>query len=189
MAHSFQQFTSESIRQISSALKTDLRAKFYAEAKKLFDLDQSASITNVQGLWMLFMFSCAVGTDRAGSMYRFAAYEMLKRMRLRARYDKLREDVPNEALEKRAITKLYWGIFVLRGACWVVVLLSAQQTQFLTPLQSRVSSIPPAVDDGNAVDGQSLSCLPRWSYERRQLGHVWQALPRRRTGPTYGRRR
>ena len=57
------------------------------------------------------MFSCAVGTDRAGSMYRFAAYEMLKRMRLRTRYSQLSDDISEQALEKRAIGKLYWGIF------------------------------------------------------------------------------
>ncbi|KAI9709461.1 MAG: hypothetical protein M1820_003221 [Bogoriella megaspora] len=107
----FRCFTSESMRQVSHILKTDLRAKFYAEAKKLFDLDQSASVTNVQGLWILFMFSCGAGTDRAGSMYRFAAYQMLKQMRLRIRYSKLRDDVAEQALEKRAIAKLYWGIF------------------------------------------------------------------------------
>ncbi|KAI9676603.1 MAG: hypothetical protein M1822_008317 [Bathelium mastoideum] len=104
-------FTSEPMRQRSLVLKTDFRARFYADAKKHFDLDQSASITNVQGLWLLFTFSCAAGTDRAGSMYRFAAYEMLKRMRLKSKYSKLRDDVPEQALEKKAIAKLYWGIF------------------------------------------------------------------------------
>lgn len=79
--------------------------------RKHFDLDQSACVTNVQGLWLLFMFSVATGTDRAGSMYRFAAYEMLKRMQLRARYEKLTHHIPEQALERRVIAKLYWGIF------------------------------------------------------------------------------
>lgn len=99
------------MRHVSFVLKTDLRGAFYAEAKKLFDLDQTASMTNVQGLWILFMYSCATGTDRAGSMYRYAAYEMLKRMRLKMKYAKLKDELPEQALERKAIAKLYWGIF------------------------------------------------------------------------------
>lgn len=102
-------------RQTSTVTGTDLKSAFLDEAKKQFDLDQCSSITNVQGLWLLFLIASASGQNRAASAYRFAAIAKLKELSLTERHGNLSKNVSREAREQSVIAKLHWGIFISDG--------------------------------------------------------------------------
>jgi hypothetical protein len=109
---------------------------FLAESKKLLDLEGGrASIPTIQGLYSLFIVSCCSGTDRAGSMYRYATFEMVKRMKLEKKYAKLSDKIPSEAREKLVIAKTLWGLFCFeRYVLTSYVVSSRARVIFLTTL-------------------------------------------------------
>lgn len=49
------------------------------------------------------------GQDRAGLMFRYAAADMVKRLNLERRFAKLKDDIVQEAREKRVISRALWG--------------------------------------------------------------------------------
>lgn len=89
-------------------------ATFLAEAKKLLDLEYGKlSIPSIQSLLIMYITSAGMGKDRAGVMFRYAAYEMLKRLRLENAYrflDKLADDEETRR-DKRAISRMLWGVY------------------------------------------------------------------------------
>jgi hypothetical protein len=90
----------------------DITSQFLDEAKRLLDLETGReSLPTVQGLALLFTTSAFTGMDRAGSVYRYSAYQMLKRLRLEKRFAKLNDDDLSELRQKRAISKALWGLF------------------------------------------------------------------------------
>ncbi|KAK4459540.1 nitrogen assimilation transcription factor nirA, partial [Cladorrhinum samala] len=101
-------------RGFNRAANIDLCSMFLSEAKKQLDLEAGkVSYTSVQGLFILFVLSCCDGTNRAGSIYRMAAFDMLAKLKLEKTFARLRDSVPEEAEHKRAISKLLWGLYVL----------------------------------------------------------------------------
>ncbi|KAG5981442.1 hypothetical protein E4U55_002946 [Claviceps digitariae] len=104
-------YTCRRTKAFSSLSQRDLAAEFFSEAKKLLDLEYGrASVCAVQGLTLLFSVSAYRGTDRAGMLYRFAAYEMFNRLDVEAKYNAMRYD-KTKALEKRILSRLAWGLF------------------------------------------------------------------------------
>lgn len=90
----------------------NLGVQFFNEAKKLLDQEGSRpSLPTVQALCLMFIHSGLLGMDRQGSMYRFVAFEMLKRMDLEKDFFKLKDDDAEQAKEKRVISEALWGLF------------------------------------------------------------------------------
>jgi hypothetical protein len=86
--------------------------RFLKEAKWLLDCEGGrASIPATQALCILYTISAAMGRDRAGLMYRLAAYEWLKRLTLEAAFEKLDETIPRDLLEREVISQSTWGVF------------------------------------------------------------------------------
>ncbi|KAK3939608.1 nitrogen assimilation transcription factor nirA, partial [Diplogelasinospora grovesii] len=105
-------FFSDKAKVVNRVTKCDIGSRFLAEAKKHLDLEGvKASLPTVQGLYLLFLVSCCEGTNRAGSMYRFASCEMLYRMRPEKLFAQLRQHIAAEAERKRALSKTSWGLF------------------------------------------------------------------------------
>ncbi len=67
-------------------------------------------MTTVQGLYMLLVISCCDGTNRVGRMYHYAAVEMLHK--INPGFAKLNLAIPEQAEQRRALAKLYWGTFI-----------------------------------------------------------------------------
>ncbi|KAG5945456.1 hypothetical protein E4U53_006704 [Claviceps sorghi] len=100
----------------SSLSRRDLAVEFLNEAKKLLDMENGrASVCAVQGLALLFSVSACRGTDRAGILYRFAAYEMFNRLDVEATYNAMRYDKTKE-LDRRILSRLAWGLFCFESA-------------------------------------------------------------------------
>jgi len=98
---------------VENATGTNLSAAFMAEAKHHLDLElPKATITTVQGLYMLFVLSCCDGTNRSGNMYHLAAIELLRRMNPDRMFAKSSLSIPEEAQLRRALSRLCWGIFI-----------------------------------------------------------------------------
>jgi hypothetical protein len=86
--------------------------RFLKEAKRLLDCEGGrASIPATQALCILYTISAAMGRDRAGLMYRLAAYEMLKRLRLENAFAKLDRTLPRDSLDREVISQSAWGVF------------------------------------------------------------------------------
>ncbi|KAK0736760.1 hypothetical protein B0T21DRAFT_288626 [Apiosordaria backusii] len=112
----FRSLMSDKARQIRQVTNTDLSAEFLLEAKRRWEVDaKKGSIPTVQGLYLLFLISCCDGTNIAGSMYRFAAFNMLQRLNPDKVVPKLKEDIAEEAEKKAALSKLHWGIFLVES--------------------------------------------------------------------------
>jgi len=60
----------------------------------------------------MYAYNVGMGKDRAGSMYRHAAYEMLGRLKLDAKF---RETKPGDDTQRhkiqKALSRAAWGIF------------------------------------------------------------------------------
>ncbi|KAK2931233.1 hypothetical protein FoTM2_008743 [Fusarium oxysporum f. sp. vasinfectum] len=89
---------------------------FLVEAKSHFESEQGRpSIPTVQGLLLIYLTMTATGKDRAGLIYRLTAYEMLKQLRLEARYKAAKNNVPPQTHDMMLISKTLWGIFLLES--------------------------------------------------------------------------
>ncbi|KAF5623496.1 Nit-4-like protein [Fusarium sp. NRRL 25303] len=92
----------------------NLSEVFLAEAKSHFESEQGRiSIPTVQGLLLIYLTMTAMGKDRAGLIYRLTAYEMLKQLRLEARYKAAKNNVPPQTHDMMLTSKTLWGIFLL----------------------------------------------------------------------------
>jgi hypothetical protein len=86
--------------------------RFLKEAKWLLDCEGGrATIPATQALCILYTISAAMGRDRAGLMYRLAAYEMLKRLRLENAFATLDGTLARDILHREVISQCAWGVF------------------------------------------------------------------------------
>ncbi|KAH8194624.1 hypothetical protein TruAng_011217 [Truncatella angustata] len=123
-------FTSRNAKAYSAILRKDIGDQFLMEAKRLLDLEGGRpSLPTVQGLALMFTLSAYRGTDRAGMMYRYAAYEMLKRLDLEKTFMQIWTD-PSKNRQKQIIAKALWGIF-----CFESIYLNELFIAILRPLQ------------------------------------------------------
>ncbi|KAK4222661.1 nitrogen assimilation transcription factor nirA, partial [Podospora fimiseda] len=128
---------SDKARTFNRAANLDLCSLFTAEAKKQLDLEAGkVSLTTIQGLLILFILSCCDGTNRAGAVYRMAAFDMLQKLKPERLVRRLRDDVRDQAEQKRALSTLCWGVYLLE-----CVLSNA----YLKPSTISVPKIPWAV--------------------------------------------
>jgi hypothetical protein len=85
---------------------------FLDEAKKQLEIESCrASIPTLQALCLMYLTSALLGRDRAGIMYRFAAYEMLKRLNLERKFARLDPSDLEVAEMRMILSKLLWGLF------------------------------------------------------------------------------
>jgi hypothetical protein len=89
-----------------------MRKQFLAETQKHQDYGVP-SLPTIQGLWILFAIASLKGEDKKGSLYRFASYGMLKKMRVSNVFSSMTKNDPDDISKKRAISKTAWGIFCL----------------------------------------------------------------------------
>ncbi|POR32982.1 Uncharacterized protein TPAR_06825 [Tolypocladium paradoxum] len=107
----------------SFASGRELGEAFFTEAKRLLDLECGRpSIPSAQALFVMFSYSCRMGKDRAGHIFRAAGYEMMKRM-----MPKIRRLLSGTAhlltgRHRRAISRTVWGIFCFDSVCSSVYL-------------------------------------------------------------------
>jgi hypothetical protein len=105
------QFTSLYVEAIDSANATKMRQKFFNEARKLYDNSRGkASLTSVQSLLILYLFSNGDGMDRAGLIFRMSAAGMYKRLRLGSH---LPSWCNAQQGHRRAFSRNAWGCFAL----------------------------------------------------------------------------
>ena len=96
----------------------DLRERFLNEAKKILDQELGRiSLPMIWALAIMFICSSTQGQDRAGMMYRFTAFEMLKKMRLPQRLEKLQAgDMTEEAeVASRVYSRALWGMYAFES--------------------------------------------------------------------------
>jgi len=99
---------------MKSLTRQDLGQRFLDEAKKQFDLECGrGSLPTALALGFLWNVYAYLGTDRAGSMFRYMSFEFLRRLDLETRFKTLREDIAHEAKERRVISQALWGIYIL----------------------------------------------------------------------------
>ena len=87
------------------------RDHFLKEAKRLLDRECGRrSLPTVQALLIMFACSTGMGQDRAGTMFRYTAYEMLKRLKLEMKLRAL-EASGNSHEKSKALSRALWGIY------------------------------------------------------------------------------
>lgn len=96
----------------------DIRDRFLAEAKKILDQENGrVSLPTAWALAILFICSSSQGRDRAGMMYRFTAFDMLKRMRLHQRLELTRdtEGAEEARIALRVYSRSLWGMYAFES--------------------------------------------------------------------------
>lgn len=84
---------------------------FFAEAKRLLDRENGRrSLPTVQGLLIMFAYSTGAGTDRAGMIFRQAAYDMLDWLRLEESFHQAADAIDSHR-EQKALSRVLWGIY------------------------------------------------------------------------------
>ncbi|KAK5654284.1 hypothetical protein OQA88_7461 [Cercophora sp. LCS_1] len=131
---------SEKVKLVERTTGRDIGAAFVAEAKRHLDKELARStITTVQGLYMLLALSCCDGTNRTGAIYRFAAMETLRRLNPERAFLKLNPGFVEEASQRRALSKLCWGLFIFER--------QVKRVPIFPP-----PNIPPVHDEGHLID-------------------------------------
>lgn len=86
---------------------------FLSQAKSILEREHGRpSLPTVLALYLLYLISTLLGRDRAGLHFRRTSLDMLEYLDLESRIKHLRDDVPDQALERRVLSKALWGIFV-----------------------------------------------------------------------------
>ncbi|KAK4652700.1 hypothetical protein QC762_500930 [Podospora pseudocomata] len=92
---------------------TGLVELFLSQAKSILEREHGRpSLPTVLALYLLYLISALLGRDRAGLHFRRTSLDMLEYLDLESRIKYLRDDVPDQALERRVLSKALWGIFV-----------------------------------------------------------------------------
>jgi len=96
--------------------------RFLSESKKLLELEAGVeTLPTVQACCLIYLTSALLGRDRAGLMYRYTAYGMLRRLRLEFKFSRLRDDYPEEAQTRRILSKILWGFFCFEGYAYIYI--------------------------------------------------------------------
>lgn len=115
------QLTSPKIRHVNEITGTNLAELFVAEAKQHFDIEGGKRcLTTIQALYIFFMVTCHVSTNKGGMVYRLGALDYLNRFdpnKILAEYR--RGDGAIDRDTCRSYLKTYWGIF---NTEWCVVI-------------------------------------------------------------------
>lgn len=83
-----------------------------AQARQNFDIEaDKRCLKTVQALYLFFLLTCHLTTDRAGSMYRLAALELLGKLEVEKVLTKPGGKSRVDDEKRRAMYRTYWGIF------------------------------------------------------------------------------
>jgi hypothetical protein len=58
----------------------------------------------------MFAYTCGMGRDRAGTIFRYTAYEMLNRLKLETGFREA-ASVSYDHVEQKALSRALWGIY------------------------------------------------------------------------------
>ncbi|CZT24312.1 uncharacterized protein RCC_10035 [Ramularia collo-cygni] len=91
-----------------------LRERFYQEAQRLLEIERGKpSVTTVQALFLLYLYTGSAAMDRAGRVYRLTACEMYNRMRLGTQLlvrSPVTDPKSHEA-QRKILSRIAWGAF------------------------------------------------------------------------------
>ena len=105
---------SDTARRIKKTNQIDLVQLFLSEARRHLEVEGGKlSLTTVQGLYILNLVAHYRGCNRAGSMYRWAALDMLSRLTPEKVFARPWIHEPGEADKRRALSKACWGIICI----------------------------------------------------------------------------
>ena len=113
------QFTGNRARVFGLISGKNLGEQFFNQAQKLLAQEcEHASLPTVHALCLMFIYCGLKGTDRAGSIYRYRAFEMLKSMEIEKEFSLIQCDSKAALKKKRVISEELWGMFCFgRYAC------------------------------------------------------------------------
>lgn len=98
----------------SEAVEGGLQARFFDEARRLFDCEAGkASVPTAQALVIMYVYCSGAAQDRAGLAYRSAACEMYNRLRMGGIHFTYPGSRYDENSRKRLLSKAAWGLFCL----------------------------------------------------------------------------
>ncbi|KAK3291013.1 uncharacterized protein B0H64DRAFT_446811 [Chaetomium fimeti] len=114
---------SDKIDLANEATGTNLTKLFVAQAKQHFEIEaDKRCLKTVQGLYLFFLLTCHITTNRAGSMYRLAALEQLGKLEVEKVLTKPASNNQVDTDRRRAMYRTYWGIFNFE---WCVMVSSS----------------------------------------------------------------
>lgn len=103
------QFTSGTVKTIDRIQNGNLREAFHQEARKQFDLEYGkTSLATALAAYTICLYFSYLGKDRAGTLFRFTAYEMLKRIKLGRNIWSGQSQIDGY---QRAASTAAWGLF------------------------------------------------------------------------------
>ncbi|KAH6844696.1 hypothetical protein B0I37DRAFT_433210 [Chaetomium sp. MPI-CAGE-AT-0009] len=103
---------SDKINLANKATGTNLTMLFVAQAKQHFEIEaDKRCLTTVQALYLFFLLTCHITTNRAGSMYRMAALELLGKLEVEKVLTKPASNNRVDIDKRRAMYRTYWSIF------------------------------------------------------------------------------
>jgi hypothetical protein len=83
--------------------------EFNVEAKQLLDAETGKpSLPTVHALLILYTRAGGNGRDRAGALYRFVAFDMLKRLGLERKLSRTAVDKADAQVISQALWGIYW---------------------------------------------------------------------------------
>jgi hypothetical protein len=89
----------------------DISERFFEEARRLYDCENGRrSPATIQGLLIMFAYTCGMGRDRAGKIFQNTAYEMLNRLKLETGFREA-TCVSSGHVEQKALSRALWGIY------------------------------------------------------------------------------
>lgn len=108
------QFTSSYVKAYDAIHPGSLRVHFYDEARKLFEREcGKPSSATAQALMLLFGASTMMAMDRIGYIFRLAACEMYKWLKLGHDLPKKRNAGPEMDVHKKRHARAAWGLFCI----------------------------------------------------------------------------
>lgn len=86
--------------------------RYLNECQKLLELEGATeTLPTIQALCLMYLTSALLGKDRVGLVYRYTAYEILRRERLEEKLSRLDNQVPEGLRTKEILSKALWGFF------------------------------------------------------------------------------
>ncbi|KAF9874919.1 C6 transcription factor [Colletotrichum karsti] len=103
-------------KQFGSITGQDLSKRFRDEVMQLVEKSQGrATLPTVIGLVLIDHSASIAGDEPRAKMYRYMAWERYKRLKPERKFALLKEDDPQDAKERLAISRAVWAIFIMES--------------------------------------------------------------------------
>ncbi|KAK0661700.1 putative nitrogen assimilation transcription factor nirA [Cercophora samala] len=103
------------------ASSTSLVELFLSQAKSILEREHGRpSLPTALALYLLYLITTLLGRDRAGLHFRRMSLDMLEYLDLESTMKRLRDDIPAQALERRVLSKVLWGVFVAESRTFLI---------------------------------------------------------------------